>query len=120
MRSDDSVGRTNPPPERRMWARYSRERDVLFVSVQPVPHALSEPGAADFFWLRDTTTGDLIGFECLWFSRNMRDREWLRGLPQEPTFTVEGKMPARPLAEVLPEVWRLLLVERPSAILALV
>lgn len=94
------------PPDERLVARYSLERDVLFASVEPVRRTLSKPAAADFFWLRDRETAEIVGFECLHFSRNVWNGDWLNSLPTDPTFTLDGTKLRRPLAVVLPDMWR--------------
>ena len=94
-----------PSERQNQFAKYSPERDVLFASVRPAPRAFSEPAASDFFWLRDVDTGEIVGFECPHFSRNVRNRSWLRTLPDFPTYTLVGTDRALTLAELLPELW---------------
>lgn len=90
-----------------MRVDYDPARDVLIGVPRPAPRTVAEPAAEDLFWLRDEDTGDVVGFECLWFSRNVRSRAWIQGLPLEPTFYREGRPEEPlPLGSVLLETWR--------------
>jgi uncharacterized protein YuzE len=86
---------------------YDAERDVLFAYVRPKPETRNRWAARDLWWLV-TADGDIAGFECLWFSQNVKDPKWLAALPTEPTlYHLHNPSERLTLAEVLPEVWGL-------------
>jgi len=85
---------------------YDGNRDVLFACTRPIPVTRNRWAERDLSWLVDPD-GNIVGFECMCFSRNVLDREWLRALPTEPTLYHLGAPDERlTLAEVMPEVWR--------------
>ena len=46
----------------------------------------------DFFLLRDEHSDEVLGFECLDFSRHVQDEGWLASLPAEPVlFDPDGR-----------------------------
>jgi hypothetical protein len=86
---------------------YDSDRDVLFACPRPKPETRSRWAARDLWWLVDGA-GNIVGFECLWFSQNVKDAKWLVALPTAPTLYHLGSPDERlTLAEALPETWRL-------------
>jgi len=86
---------------------YDAERDVLFACPRPKPETRNRWAARDLWWLVDEA-GNIVGFECLWFSQNVKDAKWLAALPTVPTLYHLTKPDERlTLAEALPETWRL-------------
>lgn len=65
---------------------YNGNADILFASTQPVPPTTSEPIAVDLFLLHHEQTDEVVGLECLDFSRHAQDAGWLASLPSRVLF----------------------------------
>lgn len=76
---------------KRLLVEYDPSTDILFASVQPVPPALSDEVAEDFFVRFDERSNKPVGFECLDFLAHVDDARWLASLPNLGTFWFEDR-----------------------------
>lgn len=82
---------------------YNRRTDCLLVIQTPPEAAESEETKPDFFLRYAIGTEEVVGFECLDFSRHVYDDSWLHMLPQMGTFVFNGQHLRLP--EFLVELW---------------
>lgn len=87
---------------------YEAHRDVLYVSIDGVRGTESEPVAVDLFLLHDQESSEVVGLECLDFSRHGGDASWLDSVPESPRVFLLPTNPrhAVPLADVLRFLYR--------------
>ena len=86
-----------------MRVTYELGSDVLLATCEPPQDAVSEEKAPDLFLRLSHAVGEVIGFECLEFSRHAQDAAWLKSLPDVGAFLVDGR--SLTLAAVLHETW---------------
>ncbi len=80
--------------------------DVLFVCVTPIPpQNQTRWRPTDFMWLRGDGPDEVLGFECLDFTRHVHDEGWLASFSDEPVLCDRGGRPYLP-RKCLAMAWR--------------
>lgn len=93
------------PPTTRVSLRvtYEVSSDVLLATSEPPRAAVSDERVADLFLRLDPGDGEIVGFECLEFSRRVQDPARVDSLPDVGTFWVDAR--SLTLAAALQETW---------------
>lgn len=85
---------------------YDPHRDVLLARAPDATDTASEPLNGSLFIIRGLPDGQIVGVECLDFSRRGADEAWLAELPVETIFTdPEGSGADVSLAQALRSLW---------------